>query len=112
MPDKQAAQGQPSVSAAGTPPAKGKGAGKGAETPTGKEFVNRFGLPTATALVVGSIIGTGVFALPSAGPLQAVQPARLRPGDDRRAGAGAGIRLAQQAGARLGRPLPVRAWCC
>jgi basic amino acid/polyamine antiporter, APA family len=34
-------------------------------TTTGKEFVNRFGLPTATALVVGSIIGTGVFALPS-----------------------------------------------
>lgn len=66
MPDEQAAQGQPSVSAAGTPPAKGKGAGKGAETPAGKEFVNRFGLPTATALVVGSIIGTGVFALPSA----------------------------------------------
>jgi len=32
----------------------------------GKEFVNRFGLPTATALVIGSIIGTGVFALPSA----------------------------------------------
>ncbi|MEU3764884.1 amino acid permease [Amycolatopsis keratiniphila] len=31
----------------------------------GKEFSNRFGLPTATALVVGSIIGTGVFALPS-----------------------------------------------
>jgi APA family basic amino acid/polyamine antiporter len=25
-----------------------------------------FGLPAATALVVGSIIGTGVFALPSA----------------------------------------------
>lgn len=32
----------------------------------GKEFTNRFGLPTATALVVGSVIGTGVFALPSA----------------------------------------------
>ncbi|RBY80792.1 amino acid permease [Blastococcus sp. TF02A-26] len=27
---------------------------------------HRFGLPTATALVVGSVIGTGVFALPSA----------------------------------------------
>jgi APA family basic amino acid/polyamine antiporter len=35
-------------------------------TARGKEFVNRFGLPTATALVVGSVIGTGVFALPSA----------------------------------------------
>jgi APA family basic amino acid/polyamine antiporter len=32
----------------------------------GGEFANRFGLPTATALVVGSVIGTGVFALPSA----------------------------------------------
>ncbi len=29
-------------------------------------FRNRFGLPTATALVIGSIIGTGIFALPSA----------------------------------------------
>lgn len=34
-------------------------------TTRGKEFVNRFGLPTATALVVGSVIGTGVFALPA-----------------------------------------------
>jgi APA family basic amino acid/polyamine antiporter len=33
---------------------------------SGKMFADRFGLPTATALVVGSIIGTGVFALPSA----------------------------------------------
>ena len=66
MSNKQAAQGQPSVSAEGTPPAKGKGAGKGAETPTGKEFVNRFGLPTATALVVGSIIGTAAQRLRSA----------------------------------------------
>jgi APA family basic amino acid/polyamine antiporter len=38
----------------------------GARSTRGKEFANRFGLPTATALVVGSIIGTGVFALPSA----------------------------------------------
>lgn len=59
-------RGQPPVSAEPAPPGKGKGAGKGEETPQGKEFVNRFGLPTATALVVGSIIGTGVFALPSA----------------------------------------------
>lgn len=35
-------------------------------TASGREFVNRFGLPTATALVVGSIVGTGVFALPTA----------------------------------------------
>ena len=32
----------------------------------GREFVNRIGLATATAFVIGSIIGTGVFALPSA----------------------------------------------
>jgi Amino acid kinase family len=32
----------------------------------GSEFVTRFGLPTATALVAGSVSGTGVFALPSA----------------------------------------------
>ncbi len=36
----------------------------------------RFGLPTATALVIGSVIGTGVFALPSAlapyGPISLV----------------------------------------
>lgn len=34
-------------------------------TTTGRQFTNRFGLPTATALVVGSVIGTGVFALPA-----------------------------------------------
>lgn len=37
---------------------------------------HQFGLPTATALVVGSVIGTGVFALPSAlaayGPISLV----------------------------------------
>jgi basic amino acid/polyamine antiporter, APA family len=48
--------------AQGRPPASPEEAG----TAKGREFVNRFGLPTATALVVGSIIGTGVFALPSA----------------------------------------------
>jgi len=36
------------------------------ETNTTKKFVNQFGLPTATAIVAGSIIGTGIFALPSA----------------------------------------------
>ncbi len=35
-------------------------------TTKGKEFVNRIGLATASAFVIGSIIGTGVFALPSA----------------------------------------------
>lgn len=48
---------------------EGKGAepsAEGVQSTRGKEFANRFGLPTATALVVGSIIGTGVFALPSA----------------------------------------------
>jgi APA family basic amino acid/polyamine antiporter len=54
MSEMQAAQGRPSASP------------EGAGTAKGQEFVNRFGLPTATALVVGSIIGTGVFALPSA----------------------------------------------
>ena len=37
---------------------------------------SRFGLPTATALVVGSVIGTGVFGLPTAlapfGPISLV----------------------------------------
>lgn len=32
-------------------------------TAKGSQFAHRFGLPTATALVVGSVIGTGVFAL-------------------------------------------------
>ncbi|SCG77372.1 amino acid permease [Micromonospora humi] len=42
----------------------------------GRPDERRFGLPTATALVVGSVIGTGVFALPSAlagfGPISLV----------------------------------------
>jgi APA family basic amino acid/polyamine antiporter len=42
----------------------------------GRHEQRRFGLPTATALVVGSVIGTGVFALPSAlagfGPISLV----------------------------------------
>ncbi|RSM53352.1 amino acid permease [Actinoplanes sp. ATCC 53533] len=42
----------------------------------GRPGERRFGLPTATALVVGSVIGTGVFALPSAlagfGPISLV----------------------------------------
>jgi APA family basic amino acid/polyamine antiporter len=32
---------------------------------SGRQFKQRFGITTATALVVGSIIGTGIFALPS-----------------------------------------------
>lgn len=48
------------------------GAGRRAQEPgvqeagTSEDRHKSFGLPTATALVVGSIIGTGVFALPSA----------------------------------------------
>jgi APA family basic amino acid/polyamine antiporter len=42
----------------------------------GQPNQGRFGLPTATALVIGSVIGTGVFALPSAlagfGPLSLI----------------------------------------
>jgi APA family basic amino acid/polyamine antiporter len=45
-------------------------------TPPVAPSAHRFGLPTATALVVGSVIGTGVFALPSAlavyGPISLV----------------------------------------
>ena len=41
-----------------------------------KAKVGRFGLPTATSLVIGSVIGTGVFALPAAlapyGPISLV----------------------------------------
>lgn len=47
----------------GRPPVKPDG---GPGTTKGKEFVNRIGLATASAFVIGSIIGTGVFALPSA----------------------------------------------
>ena len=36
------------------------------DTPDAPDRSNTFGLPTASALVVGSVIGTGVFALPSA----------------------------------------------
>ncbi|HVS66917.1 MAG TPA: amino acid permease [Mycobacteriales bacterium] len=42
------------------------GAVKPAPVSVGAEFKQRFGLPTASALVIGSVIGTGVFALPSA----------------------------------------------
>jgi APA family basic amino acid/polyamine antiporter len=52
---------EPTTTGTGTP-----GGPTGPGDTRGKEFVNRFGLPTATALVIGSIIGTGVFALPSA----------------------------------------------
>ena len=51
------------IETSGQPPAPPDGR---AGSTRGKEFVNRFGLPTASALVIGSIIGTGVFALPSA----------------------------------------------
>ncbi|MGA5821090.1 amino acid permease, partial [Kitasatospora sp. NPDC094028] len=48
-----------SVHDSGRPPVSTSGDG-----PQGRN--TSFGLPAATALVVGSIIGTGVFALPSA----------------------------------------------
>lgn len=47
------------------PPARTDTVHPGDGKTAGAEFTNRFGLPTATALVIGSIIGTGVFALPS-----------------------------------------------
>ena len=60
--------GSADLPATGTPP----GPDTGGETPDKREF----GLPTATALVVGTVIGTGVFALPSAlaayGPISLV----------------------------------------
>jgi APA family basic amino acid/polyamine antiporter len=42
-----------------------------------------FGLPTATALVIGSVIGTGVFAVPAAlaayGPISLVATLETAP---------------------------------
>jgi APA family basic amino acid/polyamine antiporter len=53
-------------------PATSKGSSVAKPAPTRRQF----GLPTASALVVGSVIGTGVFALPSAlagyGPISLV----------------------------------------
>jgi APA family basic amino acid/polyamine antiporter len=40
--------------------------GSAGSTATADSPARQFGLPTASALVVGSVIGTGVFALPSA----------------------------------------------
>jgi len=55
----------------GAPPHRNDG-----RAPGRRQGERRFGLPTATALVVGSVIGTGVFALPSAlagfGPISLV----------------------------------------
>jgi APA family basic amino acid/polyamine antiporter len=58
----------------------GHGGPRGAETSAEAEEApsakGTFGLPTATALVIGSVIGTGVFAVPSAlaafGPISLV----------------------------------------
>jgi APA family basic amino acid/polyamine antiporter len=54
------------------PPATDSSARADAVTP----IARRFGVPTATALVIGSVIGTRVFALPSAlapyGPISLV----------------------------------------
>src|SRR3954469_12165722 len=50
--------------------------GSAGSTATADSPARQFGLPTASALVVGSVIGTGVFALPSAlavyGPISLV----------------------------------------
>jgi hypothetical protein len=48
MSDQHAAQGQPPFSAEGTPSAKGTEAAKSKQTPKGREFANRLGLPTAS----------------------------------------------------------------
>jgi basic amino acid/polyamine antiporter, APA family len=48
----------------------------GLAAPSDAPVARQFGLPTATAVVVGSVIGTGVFALPIAlavfGPISLV----------------------------------------
>ena len=53
-----------------------RGPGPSLESARTAAAEHRFGLPTATALVVGSVIGTGVFALPAAlagyGPISLV----------------------------------------
>ena len=52
--------------------------------PSAPDTARRFGLPTASALVVGSVIGTGVFALPSAlAGVRADLAGRLRARHDR-----------------------------
>lgn len=62
----------------GTSVAPPRGPPSGASVPpaVASTTPHRFGLPTATALVIGSVIGTGVFALPSAlavfGPISLV----------------------------------------
>uniref|UniRef100_UPI001319E1D4 amino acid permease n=1 Tax=Embleya scabrispora TaxID=159449 RepID=UPI001319E1D4 len=59
-----------------TTPIDATGREQGSRAEGVRGSASTFGLPTATALVVGSIIGTGVFALPSAlapyGPISLV----------------------------------------
>lgn len=75
------------------------------ENPPGPAKDGTFGLPTATALVIGSVIGTGVFAVPSAlaayGPISLVA---FRPGHHRRAEPGAHLRGPFQADPGIGGP--------
>ncbi|MDP4507912.1 amino acid permease [Nonomuraea turcica] len=69
--------GAPAQMGSGSPPPEATRPSVSAGPPTGREpGERRFGLGTASALVVGSVIGTGVFALPSAlavfGPISLV----------------------------------------
>jgi APA family basic amino acid/polyamine antiporter len=87
----------PPTDAQGAPASPGNGSGS-------------IGLPVATALVMGSIIGTGIFALPSAlAPYGGGQPGRVRGGHDRVAGPGVGVWRAVATGARIRRPVRVYA---
>jgi APA family basic amino acid/polyamine antiporter len=62
----------PAAASSDAGPDQSKGSGVTEPATTARQF----GLPTASALVVGSVIGTGVFALPSAlagfGPISLV----------------------------------------
>ncbi|WP_329520447.1 APC family permease [Spirillospora sp. NBC_01491] len=59
--------GEPTGTAAGRPPreAGGPPGGESGEGGTGGEGGDRLGLPGATALVIGNIVGTGIFLLPA-----------------------------------------------
>ena len=78
----------------------------GAHGPT----IARFGLPQAIALIMGSIIGVGIFNLPTSlagyGPITLVS---MGADDRRRAGAGAAVRRAVAAAAGRRRTVRVRA---
>ncbi|MBT2482847.1 amino acid permease [Streptomyces sp. ISL-94] len=53
------------TSTAALPTETGKAAGPGDATPQGDPHARRFGLPIATCLVMGNIIGGGIFLLPA-----------------------------------------------